>query len=68
MAAPCQRAQGNNIHNDGTITLDTQWTRLLGTEISYQNNFYDYQNSGGNCMTIQVLPDCLNRLQQMISH
>ncbi len=53
------RTEGNNIHNMGAISLDTQWTRLLGTELSYQNNFYDYQNSGGNflnpslCRTVE---------------
>jgi len=41
------RTEGNNIHNFGSITLDTQWTPLLGTTFSYQNNFFDYQNSGG---------------------
>jgi Putative beta-barrel porin 2 len=64
------RAQGDNIHNDGTITLDTQWTRLLGTEISYENNFYDYQNSGGNTAfpyNNASLAGLLNRLQHDIS-
>ena len=43
----------------GAISLDTQWTRLLGTELSYQNDLYDYQNSGGNvrqpklCRTVE---------------
>jgi hypothetical protein len=60
------RAQGDNIHNDGTITLDTQWTRLLGTEISYENNLYDYQNSGGNEIN-PSLAGLLNRLQHDIS-
>jgi len=60
------RAQGDNFHNDGTITLDTQWTRLLGTEISYENNLYDYQNSGGNAIN-PSLAGLLNRLQHDIS-
>lgn len=60
------RAQGDNIHNDGTITLDTQWTRLLGTEISYENNLYDYQNSGGTAAA-PSLAGLLNRLQHDIS-
>jgi len=60
------RAEGDNIHNDGTITLDTQWTRLLGTEISYENNLYDYQNSGGNFIN-PSLAGLLNRLQHDIS-
>ena len=36
------RVEGDNLHNTGTATLDTQWTRLMGTEISYQNNLYHY--------------------------
>src|ERR1700690_1347014 len=60
------RAQGDNFHNIGTVTVDTQWTRLLGTEISYQNNFFDYQNSGGNAAA-PSLAGLLNRLQHDIS-
>jgi hypothetical protein len=65
-----QRVEGNNIHNIGSISLDTQWTRLLGTELSYQNNFYDYQNSGGNSafpFTNPSLAGLLNRLEHDIS-
>lgn len=36
------RLAGSNLHNTGIATLDTQWTRLTGTEISYQNNIYHY--------------------------
>ena len=64
------RAQGDNFHNDGTILVDTQWTRLLGTEISYENNLYDYQNSGGNGSAIggsASLAGLLNRLQHDIA-
>ncbi len=61
-----QRTEGNNIHNTGAISLDTQWTRLLGTELSYQNNFYDYQNSGGNFIT-PSLAGLLNRLEHVIA-
>ena len=41
------RTEGNNINNVGSIKLDTQWTRLLGSEFGYQNTFVDYQNHGG---------------------
>ncbi len=61
-----QRTEGNNIHNTGAISVDTQWTRLLGTELSYQNNLYDYQNSGGNAAT-PSLAGLLNRLEHNIS-
>lgn len=36
------RLPGSNLHNTGIISVDTQWTRLMGTEISYQNNLYHY--------------------------
>ncbi|MGA9778193.1 MAG: outer membrane beta-barrel protein [Verrucomicrobiia bacterium] len=42
------RTEGDNVHNMAAISVDTQWTRLLGTVLSYQNNFYDFQQSGGN--------------------
>jgi hypothetical protein len=41
------RTEGNNINNVGSIKLDTQWTRLLGSEFGYENTFVDYQNHGG---------------------
>src|ERR1700744_1086685 len=40
------RVSGNNIANHALIKLDTQWTRLFGTSLHYNNDFYDYQNSG----------------------
>ena len=58
------RVSGNNIHNNGTITLDSQWTRLLGSELGYQNNFYDYQNSGGTAVN-PSLAGVLNRLEHL---
>jgi Putative beta-barrel porin 2 len=58
------RVEGNNIHNDGTITLDTQWTRLLGSEVGYENNFYDYQSSGGTA-AVPSLAGILNRLEHL---
>jgi len=60
------RVEGDNIHNTGMITLDTQWTPLVGTELSYQNNYYDYQNSGGNASN-PSLAGLLNRLQHDVS-
>ena len=59
------RTKGNNIHNNGIITLDTQWTRLLGSELGYQNNFYDYENSGGNAGS-PSLAGLLNRLEHLV--
>jgi len=60
------RVEGNNIHNDGSIALDTQWTRLVSTELSYENNFYDFQNSGGTAAN-PSLAGLLNRLQHDVS-
>ena len=52
------RTEGNNIHNNGAVTLDTQWTPLLGSELGYRNNFYDYQDSG--------YAGLLNRLEHLV--
>jgi hypothetical protein len=41
------RTEGNNINNVGSLKLDTQWTRLLGSEFGYQNTFVDYQDHNG---------------------
>lgn len=46
-APVAQRVSGNNIENNGSIKLDTQWTQLLGSELGYQNTFWDYSQSGG---------------------
>ncbi len=40
------RVNGDNFANTATFVLDTDWTRQFSTELSYQNNFYDYQDSG----------------------
>jgi len=42
------RVEGNNINNVGSIELDTQWTRLLGSKFGYSNTYVDYQESGFN--------------------
>ena len=39
------RISGDNLHNAASISLNTQWTRLFGTKLSYANNIYHYQNS-----------------------
>lgn len=58
-----QRVSGNNIANTASIHLDTDWTRLLSTDVGYQNNFYDYQQSGGSA-TNASLAGLLNRVEQ----
>lgn len=42
------RLNGNNIANHANIILKTQWTRELGTDLHYGNDFYDYHNKGAN--------------------
>lgn len=39
------RVQGDNLHNRGELSLNTQWTRLLGTKLSYVNNIYHYSSN-----------------------
>jgi len=50
------RLNGDNIANHGAISLDTEWTRLLSTTISYDNNFYDYDNSGATTVAYLFPP------------
>jgi len=40
------RVEGNNIVNDANVSLTTDWTRLFSTVLSYDNGYYDYQQSG----------------------
>jgi hypothetical protein len=40
------RINGNNISNRGSIALNTDWTRLFSTALTYDNSFYHYQNKG----------------------
>jgi hypothetical protein len=41
-----QRVNGNNIANTFTASLHTDWTREFSTALTYQNTFYDYENTG----------------------
>ena len=40
------RVNGDNISNHGSLSLSTDWTRLFSTVVTYDNNLYDYDNSG----------------------
>lgn len=60
------RVEGNNIANSATITLNTDWTRLISTVLTYQNNFYDYQNSGGTALDPSLAGE-LNRMGNSIA-
>lgn len=45
IAAP-YRVNGDNVSNHGNMALNTDWTRLFSTSLSYENGFYDYEDSG----------------------
>jgi hypothetical protein len=40
------RVEGNNINNIGIISLHSELTMLLSTDLGYQNNYVSYQNHG----------------------
>jgi hypothetical protein len=61
-----RRTEGNNIRNTGTLTLNTAWTRLFSTALNYQNNFFDYQDSGGTAAN-PSLAGVLNRIDQSVA-
>jgi hypothetical protein len=41
-----QRTDGNYIANTFTTSVHTDWTQEFSTALTYQNSFYDYENSG----------------------
>ena len=41
------RVEGNNIANYATFTLHNVWTRLLSTDLGYENGFHYYQQHDG---------------------
>jgi hypothetical protein len=64
-AATAERVSGNNIENTGTIKVNTQWTQLLGSELGYQNTFWDYSQSGGNTVAPFSTPSYAGLLDQI---
>ena len=42
------RVNGDNIGNHFNFALDTQWTRELSSVVHYENDYYNYENSGAN--------------------
>jgi hypothetical protein len=64
--AVTERTSHDNIANTATLTLDTVWTRLFSTELSYQNGFYYYLDHGGDAAS-PSLAGLLNRDQNLIS-
>jgi hypothetical protein len=65
------RENGNNIVNNGTVTLTTDWTRLFSTVLAYNNGYYDYENDGTTTenLATQGASDSatLNRIDQTVS-
>ena len=65
------RIDGNNIANNGTVTLNTDWTRLFSTVLTYNNGYYDYQNNGTTTENLASQgasqSAILNRIDQYIS-
>ena len=43
-----KRSNGNNLRNSGGVTLGVELTRLLSTEIGYNNNLFSYDDKGPN--------------------
>jgi hypothetical protein len=64
------RTDGNNLVNTATLTLNTDWTRLFSTVLTYQNTFTDYQNDGTTTNNLASngasLSALLNRVDQSI--
>jgi len=60
------RVNGNNLANRGSVTLNTDWTRLFSTELVYGNNFYDYQDRNGTT-NAPSRAGLLNRVEQNAS-
>jgi hypothetical protein len=60
-----QRINGNNVANTATVSLHTDWTREFSTVLSYQNSFYDYEDSGGTAANPSYA-GLLNRDEQTI--
>jgi hypothetical protein len=58
-----QRIEGNNLANTVNASMHTDWTRLFSTALTYQNSFYDYQNSGGTAAAPSYAGS-LNRVEQ----
>jgi Putative beta-barrel porin 2 len=65
------RVTGNNLANNGNVRLTTDWTRLFSTVLTYNNGYYNYQNSG---TTIANLASqgasqsaLLNRIEQSVA-
>jgi hypothetical protein len=72
------RVDGNNLANNATVSLTTDWTREFSTVNTYNNGIYDYQDDGTTVKGLATPPGSpgaqtaslaglLNRLQQSLS-
>jgi hypothetical protein len=67
------RINGDNISNHGSVALNTDWTRLFSTGLTYDNNFYDYDNHGaridaaGNLVPGATLSGILDRVEESVA-
>jgi hypothetical protein len=65
------RVNGDNISNHGNIALNTDWTRLFSTTLTYENGLYDYDNAGTTLNNISStgasLSALLNRVEENAS-
>jgi hypothetical protein len=41
-------AEGNNVHNTGTVGFNAEMTKLLDLHLGYENNLYAYRQVGGD--------------------
>jgi hypothetical protein len=72
------RINGDNISNHGGIVLNTQWSRLFSTTLTYDNSLYDYDSGGatvnssgalvlGNGNAGPSLAGVLDRIEQNVA-
>ncbi len=60
------RVEGNNLVNDGIVSLTTDWTRLFSTVLTYENDFFDYEQNGGDA-SAPSQAGLLNRIDQSVA-
>ena len=60
------RVSGNNLDNNGRITLNSEWTRQFSTATHYGNNLVVYNNSGTNSASNPNSAALLNRMEQNV--
>lgn len=67
------RTDGNNLHNIAGVTFSAQVTELIGLEVGYANNIYDYEQNAAdvtsplNPLGIGSRSAVLDRMEQLIS-